>query len=57
MDLPDQVFDAKHKNVLAKIVVSFTAVMHQRNPQAFLLSYLFWTPCYGVVTERLIGGV
>ena len=31
MDLPDQVFDAEHKNVLAIIVVSFTAVMPQRN--------------------------
>ena len=30
MDLPDQVFDAEHKNVLAIIVVSFTAVMPQR---------------------------
>ena len=30
MDLPDLVFDAEHKNLLAIIVVSFTAVMPQR---------------------------
>ena len=30
MDLPDLVFDAEHKNVLAVIVGSFTAVMPQR---------------------------
>ena len=32
MDLPDLVFDAKRKNVLAVIVGSFTAVMPQRTP-------------------------
>ena len=31
MDLPDLVFDAERKNVLAVIVGSFTAVMPQRN--------------------------
>ena len=30
MDLPDLVFDAERKNVLAVIVGSFTAVMPQR---------------------------
>ena len=31
MDLPDLVFDAERKNVLAVIVGSFTAVMPQRS--------------------------
>ena len=34
MDLPDLVFDAERKNVLAVIVESFTAVMPQRNAYA-----------------------
>ena len=34
MDLPDLVFETEHKNVLAVIVESFTAVLPQRNPQS-----------------------
>ena len=34
MDLPDLVFEGEHKNVLAVIVGSFTAVLPQRIEQA-----------------------
>ena len=35
MDLPDLIFEAEHKNVLAVIVGSFTAVLPQRNVHGY----------------------